>query len=69
MSKDLCACNCGTRIKPRNNKGKRGGRKFASGHDMVNRGGSAKAKKVWHDIVSTRVTTRGPIRKPRGERT
>jgi len=34
MSKHLCACKCGTRITGKNNKGKRGGRKFAPGHNQ-----------------------------------
>jgi hypothetical protein len=33
----LCACRCGGRIsKPRQNKGKRGGRKFIPGHSIHN---------------------------------
>lgn len=34
--KSLCACGCKTRVVPRNNKGKRGGKKFASGHNAEN---------------------------------
>ena len=30
-SRFLCACGCGQRITPKNNKGLRGGRKFAPG--------------------------------------
>src|SRR5258707_818835 len=32
--KNLCACNCGTHITPKNNQGKRGGMKFAPGHNQ-----------------------------------
>lgn len=32
--KNLCACHCGLRVRPKNNRGQRGGRKFVSGHNQ-----------------------------------
>jgi hypothetical protein len=31
---NLCACGCKTRVRAKNNKGKRGGIKFAPGHNQ-----------------------------------
>jgi hypothetical protein len=34
---NLCACGCKSRVTTKNNKGKRGGLKFASGHNQFRR--------------------------------